>query len=66
MAAKGLIMLDDKEIALLPDESVDILAETAHRAINSGDEPFIFIEVQRRSYLAEDDLVRLENSYGRT
>ncbi len=45
---------------------MDIPAEAAHRAINPGDEPFIFIEVQLGSYLGEDDIVRLEDSYGRT
>jgi mannose-6-phosphate isomerase len=66
VAGKGIVILDGKEIALQPGEAVDIPAEAAHRAINPGDEPFIFIEVQRGSYLGEDDIVRLEDSYGRT
>lgn len=66
VAGKGFIMLDGKEIALQPGEAVDIPAAAAHRAINHGNEPFVFIEVQRGSYLGEDDIVRLEDSYGRT
>jgi mannose-6-phosphate isomerase-like protein (cupin superfamily) len=63
---KGIVVLDGKEIILEPGEAVDIPAEAAHRAINPGLELFVFIEVQRGSYLGEDDIVRLEDSYGRT
>ena len=63
---KGIVVLDGKEIILVPGEAVDIPVEAAHRAINPGIELFVFIEVQRGSYLGEDDIVRLEDSYGRT
>ena len=62
---KGIVVLNDEEIVLEPGAAVDIPAEAAHRAINPGTEPFVFIEVQRGSYLGEDDIVRLEDFYGR-
>jgi mannose-6-phosphate isomerase len=62
---QGVITLEGREIILNPGEAVDIPAEAAHRAANRGTEPFVFIEVQRGSYLGEDDIVRLEDSYGR-
>lgn len=62
---KGIVVLDGKEIILEPGAAVDIPAEAAHRVINPGTEPFVFIEVQRGSYLGEDDIVRLEDIYGR-
>jgi mannose-6-phosphate isomerase len=62
---KGIVVLDGKETILEPGAAVDIPAEAAHRAINPGIEPFVFIEIQRGSYLGEDDIVRLEDSYGR-
>lgn len=65
VAGKGLVILDGKEVTLRPGEAVDIPAQSAHRAINPGNEPFVFIEVQRGSYLGEDDIVRLEDCYGR-
>lgn len=65
VAGEGIVVLDGKEIILKAGTAVDISAEAAHRAINPGTEPFIFIEVQRGSYLGEDDIVRLEDSYGR-
>ena len=63
---EGLIILEGKEHVLKPGESIDIDVEMLHRAINQGSEPFIFIEVQMGSYLGEDDIVRLEDSYGRS
>ncbi len=62
---QGVITLEGREIIMNPGETVDIPAEAAHRAANRGAEPFVFIEVQRGSYLGEDDIVRLEDSYGR-
>lgn len=62
---KGVITLDGREIILSPGDAVDIPAGSAHRAANRGEVPFVFIEVQRGSYLGEDDIVRLEDSYGR-
>ena len=62
---KGTITLDDKKISLTPGEAVDIPAGSAHRVANEEKVPFIFIEVQFGSYLGEDDIIRLENSYGR-
>jgi len=32
---------------------------------NTGNEPLVFIEVQRGSYFGEDDIVRLNDIYGR-
>lgn len=62
---EGLVILDGKEIGLKPGESIDVPVGMPHRAVNQGNEPFIFIEVQLGSYLGEDDIVRLEDSYGR-
>jgi mannose-6-phosphate isomerase len=63
---EGLIILEGKEHVLKPGESIDIPAEMLHRAINEKTEPFVFIEVQMGSYLGEDDIVRMEDSYGRS
>jgi mannose-6-phosphate isomerase len=58
--------LDGKEIMVRTGEALDIPIGAAHRVENPGDEDLIFIEVQRGSYLGEDDIVRLEDDYGRT
>ena len=65
VGGKGLFVLDGQEIIAEPGKAVDIGIEVAHRAINPGEEPLVFIEVQSGDYLGEDDIVRLEDSYGR-
>ena len=45
--------------------SVDIPAGTVHRMENQGSEPLEVIEVQHGDYLGEDDIVRLDDKYGR-
>src|SRR5436190_5556421 len=60
------VTLDDKEINVAPGEAIDIELGAAHRVENPGDDLLIFIEVQRGSYLGEDDIVRLADDYGRT
>jgi mannose-1-phosphate guanylyltransferase/mannose-6-phosphate isomerase len=56
----------DEEMMLSEDESTYIPIGTAHRLENPGKIPLHLIEVQSGSYLGEDDIVRLEDSYGRT
>ena len=60
------VTLDDNEITVHAGESIDIPIGSAHRVENPGDETLIFIEVQRGTYLGEDDIVRLQDDYGRT
>jgi glycosyltransferase involved in cell wall biosynthesis/mannose-6-phosphate isomerase-like protein (cupin superfamily) len=59
------VTLDDREIIVRNGEDIDIAVGAAHRVENPGDETLIFIEVQRGSYLGEDDIVRLEDDFGR-
>ena len=62
---KALVTLDGKETPLGPGGTVDIPVGGAHRIANSGDEDLVFIEVQLGSYFGEDDIVRLEDDFGR-
>jgi len=66
--ARGVakVTLDDREIILNVGEHVDIPVGAAHRIENPGGEKVIFIEVQRGDYLGEDDIVRLQDDFGRT
>jgi mannose-6-phosphate isomerase len=59
------VTLDDREITVAIGEAVDIGFGVAHRVENPGDELLVFIEVQRGSYLGEDDIVRLQDDFGR-
>ena len=56
----------DEEIFLRPDESTYIRAGTPHRLSNPGAIDCVMIEVQAGDYVGEDDIVRIEDSYGRT
>lgn len=59
------VTLDDKEIRVAAGESIDIPLGAAHRVENPGNELLVFIEVQRGTYLGEDDIVRLQDDFGR-
>jgi mannose-1-phosphate guanylyltransferase/mannose-6-phosphate isomerase len=55
-----------EEMMLSEDQSTYIPIGTAHRLENPGKIPLHLIEVQSGSYLGEDDIIRLEDSYGRS
>ena len=59
------VTLDDKEIAYTMGEIVDIPVGTKHRVQNNFEEDLIFIETQTGTYFGEDDIVRLDDDYGR-
>lgn len=61
----GLLVLDGVESQVGVGSAIDIPLDTAHRIENPGDEPLVFIEVQHGSYFGEDDIIRLEDDYGR-
>jgi mannose-6-phosphate isomerase len=65
VAGTAKVTLDDKEITIRAGEAIDIPIGAAHRVENPGSEDLIFIEVQRGTYLGEDDIVRLQDDYGR-
>ena len=60
------VTLDGSEITVTAGQAIDIPVGSAHRVENPGTEDLIFIEVQRGNYLGEDDIVRLEDDFGRT
>jgi mannose-1-phosphate guanylyltransferase/mannose-6-phosphate isomerase len=56
----------DKKILLGENQSTYIPLGEVHRLSNPGSIPLEIIEVQSGSYLGEDDIVRLDDQYGRT
>ncbi|MDI1245462.1 MAG: mannose-1-phosphate guanylyltransferase/mannose-6-phosphate isomerase [Rhodoferax sp.] len=56
----------DKVILLTENQSTYIPLGEIHRLKNPGSIPLEIIEVQSGSYLGEDDIVRFEDTYGRT
>lgn len=60
------VTCDDRVFDLHENESTFIPLGSVHRLRNRGTEPVELIEVQSGSYLGEDDIVRLEDVYGRS
>jgi mannose-1-phosphate guanylyltransferase / mannose-6-phosphate isomerase len=56
----------DKVILLSENQSTYIPLGQTHRLANPGKVPLEIIEVQSGSYLGEDDIVRFEDTYGRS
>lgn len=65
VSGTATVTLDGKDYEVKTGEAIDIPVETAHRVANYGAETLVFIEVQQGSYFGEDDILRLEDDYGR-
>lgn len=61
----GAVTVGDVVLKVGPGDSIDIPVDTAHRAENIGEVDLMFIEVQHGESFGEDDIVRLEDDYGR-
>ena len=68
IVVKGIaeITNGDQVITLKENQSTFIPQGQTHRLANPGTEPLEIIEVQSGSYLGEDDIVRFEDTYGRS
>lgn len=59
------VTLDGEDLIKNAGEAIDIAIGAAHRVENPGAQLLVFIEVQRGAYLGEDDIVRLQDDFGR-
>jgi mannose-6-phosphate isomerase len=59
------VTLDGAVSELKPGQAIDIPLGGAHRVANHGDTDVVLIEVQHGTYFGEDDIVRLEDDFGR-
>ncbi|MEZ5773376.1 MAG: mannose-1-phosphate guanylyltransferase/mannose-6-phosphate isomerase [Hyphomicrobiaceae bacterium] len=59
------VTADERVVAVRENESISLPLGTVHRLANPGKIPLELIEVQVGSYLGEDDIVRIEDVYGR-
>ena len=65
VAGTAEITVGDEVRLYHEDQSSYIPLGTVHRLKNPGIIPLVIIEIQSGSYLGEDDIVRLEDTYGR-
>ena len=59
------VTLGEREFELALGGHCDIAVGQVHRLANTGTEPVEIVEVQFGAYLGEDDIVRLQDDYGR-
>jgi mannose-6-phosphate isomerase len=62
---RATVTLDGREITVGAGQAVDVPLGAAHRIENTGDDDLVFVEVQHGDYFGEDDIVRLEDDFGR-
>lgn len=56
----------EEVLELSENQSIYLPLGVVHALENNGETPLELIEVQTGDYLAEDDILRLEDRYGRT
>ena len=61
----ALVEIDGKEEILNRNESTYIPLGSKHRLSNKSDKDLVLIEVQSGNYLGEDDIIRIQDNYGR-
>ena len=61
----GVVTLDGELVDVQAGKAVDVPVGVAHRIANTGDDELVFVEVQHGTYFGEDDIVRLEDDFGR-
>ena len=59
------VTVGEQETLLKPGQTVEIPKGAVHRIMNPGNIPLVFVEVQTGEYFGEDDIIRLEDDYGR-
>lgn len=59
------ITVGERVVEATVGQHVDIAVGEVHRLTNTTQEPVEIVEVQFGSYLGEDDIVRLQDDYGR-
>lgn len=60
------ITVDEREVTLREDQSTYIPVGSFHRLENPAEVPLELIEVQTGGYLGEDDIIRVDDRYGRS
>jgi len=61
----GKVTLDGVRTDVMLGVAIDVPIGVAHRIENLGTGDLVFIEVQHGDYFGEDDIVRLEDDFGR-
>lgn len=66
VSGTATVTVDDRVFLVRPNESTYIQMGQLHRLENQGKIDLVMIEVQVGEYTGEDDIVRMDDSYGRS
>ena len=62
----GELNLNGDKTQVSEGQIIHVPTEAKHQITNNTDKDLIFIEVQMGEYFGEDDIIRLEDKYGRS
>jgi mannose-6-phosphate isomerase len=65
VSGSALITIDDKTSEYEAGKSVRIPVKSKHRVENKYEKLLVFIEIQTGDYFGEDDIIRINDDYGR-
>lgn len=63
---EGELKLNNEITSVFIGQIIHIPVKAKHQIKNNSNEDLIFIEVQLGEYFGEDDIIRLEDNYGRS
>lgn len=66
VAGTAKVTIGTQTLLVRAQESTFVPAGTDHRIENPGPHPLTIIEIQSGVYLGEDDIIRLQDDYGRS
>ena len=65
VSGTGTVTLEEQDAMCLAGDAFIVDEGMPHRIANTGTEDLVFIETQLGTYFGEDDIVRLEDDFGR-
>jgi glycosyltransferase involved in cell wall biosynthesis/quercetin dioxygenase-like cupin family protein len=65
VSGTALVESQSEEWVLQRGDSIDIPVHNLHRVTNVGDQSLVFIEIQMGEVLEENDIIRIEDDFGR-
>lgn len=65
LEGEALVLKDNREYKIYPGDSIDIPLGVKHSLQNPNDTELKIIEIQKGTYISEDDIIRYEDCYGR-
>lgn len=64
-SGNGIAIVENKKKHISRHENIHVPRKAIHRLINRGKVPLVVIEIQNGSRLSEEDIIRLQDQYGR-